>query len=170
MRIRGYVHKYGDKIDTDVIIPGVYLKEHDPKQLAKHAMEGIDPDFVRRVREGDVIVAGRSFGVGSSREHAVYALRYAGIRAILAKSFSRIFYRNCINTGLIVPIEIDDDVYRSLETGDLVELYVEEGRLRVESKGLELKINPPSRIVVEIIRRGGLLNIDPEELKRIASQ
>ena len=108
----GNVIKYEqDNIDTDVIIPGTYLKIHDYNELAAHAMEGIDPDFPSKVKEGDFIVAGKNFGCGSSREHAPIALSTCGIKAVIATSFARIFYRNSVDGAFLLPIEVDDETY-----------------------------------------------------------
>ena len=111
----GNVIKYEqDNIDTDVIIPGTYLKIHDYNELATHAMEGIDPDFPSKVKEGDFIVAGKNFGCGSSREHAPIALSTCGIKAVIATSFARIFYRNSVDGAFLLPIEIDDATYQKI--------------------------------------------------------
>lgn len=154
--LRGRAHKYGDNVDTDSIIPGRFLKEMDPKKLAEHAMEGIDPDFVKKVRPGDFIVAGKNFGCGSSREHAPIALRYAGIKAILAKSFARIFYRNAIDGGHLIPIEIDDNVYEKLSDGDEIEVDVSKGTIRNLTKDEVYSIRPIPELVMKIIRAGGI--------------
>src|SRR5437016_6123971 len=117
--LKGRVHKYDrDNIDTDVIIPGPYLKIHDHKELAKHAMEGLDPKFSEKVSAGDFMITGSNFGCGSSREHAPIALFQAGIKAILAPSFARIFYRNAVDGGYMLPIEIDKETVRKVSDGD----------------------------------------------------
>src|ERR671935_1238109 len=117
--LKGKVHKYDRKnIDTDVIIPGPYLKIHDHKELAKHAMEGIDPKFPEKVSQGDFLVTGNNFGCGSSREHAPIALSQTGIKAILAPSFARIFYRNAVDGGYLLPIEIDASTVKKISDGD----------------------------------------------------
>lgn len=154
--IKGRIHKYGDNIDTDAIIPGKFLKEMDPKVLAQHAMEGIDPDFVRKVREGDIIMAGRNFGCGSSREHAPLALRYAGIKAVLAISFARIFYRNAVNGGHLIPVEIDEHVYREIQDGASVELDLNEMVLKDLTSGKIYKLKPVPEMVLKILRAGGI--------------
>ncbi len=154
--LRGYVHKYGDNIDTDSIIPGRFLKEMDPKKLAEHAMEGIDPNFVKKVRPGDFVVAGKNFGCGSSREHAPIALRYAGIKAVLAKSFARIFYRNAIDGGHLIPIEIDDNVYEKLSDGDEIEVDILKGIIRNLTKSEAYTIRPIPELVMKIIKAGGI--------------
>jgi len=127
--IRGKAWIYGDDIDTDVIIPGKYLRTKDPRLWAEHAMEGCDPEFARLVEPGDVIVAGRNFGCGSSREQAPLALKGVGVAAVVARSFARIFYRNAINVGLAL-IEADVDCRK----GDIVEVDLGEGRVMVEGR------------------------------------
>jgi 3-isopropylmalate/(R)-2-methylmalate dehydratase small subunit len=154
--LRGRIHKYGDNVDTDSIIPGRFLKEMDPKKLAEHAMEGIDPNFVKKVKPGDFVVAGRNFGCGSSREHAPIALRYAGIKAVLAKSFARIFYRNAIDGGHLIPIEIDDSVYEKLSDGDEIEVDVSKGIIRNLTKNEFYNIRPIPELVMKIIKAGGI--------------
>ena len=107
MTLKGTVHKYNrDNIDTDVILPGPYLKIHDHDELSKHAMEGIDTDFSKKVSKGDFLLAGNNFGCGSSREHAPIALSHSGISAVIAPSFARIFYRNCVDGGYLLPLEV----------------------------------------------------------------
>ena len=128
--IRGIVHKYDkSNIDTDVIIPGPYLKIHDHKELAKHAMEGIDPKFNEKVSQGDFLVCGNNFGCGSSREHAPIALSYVGIKAILAPSFARIFYRNSVDGGYLLPIEIDDSTLKRICDKDELEIDLEKNKI-----------------------------------------
>jgi len=124
--LKGNVIKYEkDNIDTDVILPGTYLKLHDYNELAKHAMEGLDPNFHSKVKAGDFIVAGRNFGCGSSREHAPIALSHSGIKAILALSFARIFYRNAVDGAFLLPIEIDEKSYNRISDGDELEINIE---------------------------------------------
>lgn len=154
--LRGRVHKYGDNVDTDAIIPGRFLKEMDPKKLAEHAMEGIDPNFVKKVKPGDFIVAGKNFGCGSSREHAPIALRYSGIKAVLAKSFARIFYRNAVDGGHLIPIEIDNNVYERLSDGDEIEIDISKGIIRNLTKGEVYNIRPIPELVMKIIKAGGI--------------
>ncbi|MDW8076419.1 MAG: 3-isopropylmalate dehydratase small subunit [Nitrososphaerota archaeon] len=154
--MRGRVHKYGDNVDTDAIIPGRFLKEMDPKKLAEHAMEGIDPNFVKKVKPGDFIVAGKNFGCGSSREHAPIALRYSGIKAVLAKSFARIFYRNAVDGGHLIPIEIDNNVYERLSDGDEIEIDISKGIIRNLTKGEVYNIRPIPELVMKIIKAGGI--------------
>ena len=119
----GNVIKYEqDNIDTDVIIPGTYLKIHDYNELATHAMEGLDPDFPSKVKDGDFIVAGKNFGCGSSREHAPIALSTCGIKAVIATSFARIFYRNSVDGAFLLPIEVDDETYQKISNSDQLEI------------------------------------------------
>src|SRR3972149_3355792 len=139
--LRGKAHKYGANVDTDVIIPGVFLKETDPKKLAQHAMEGIDPEFPKRVRPGDFVVAGRNFGCGSSREHAPIALKHCGVRAVLAPSFARIFYRNAVDGGHLLPVEIDDDTYHRIQPMDDLEIDLTTGRVTNLTRGETYGIN-----------------------------
>jgi len=150
------VHKYGADIDTDVILPGEFLKETDPVKLASHAMEGIDPDFVKRVRKGDFIVAGRNFGIGSSREHAPLALRYAGIVAVLAPSFARIFYRNSINGAHLLPIEVSQDVVDQIQNGDELEIVLSSGVLKNRTRNQIYVMKPFPSLIKQIIDAGGL--------------
>jgi len=155
MRVRGFAIKLGDDIDTDVILPGKYLVLTDPNELAKHALEGLDPSFPKRLRIGTIIIAGKNFGCGSSREHAPIALKYAGVRAIIAKSFARIFYRNAINVGL--PIAECRNIYDITENGDIIELDIEKGIVRNITKNAEFNIPRPPELVLNILRCGGLV-------------
>ncbi|HEX5519794.1 MAG TPA: 3-isopropylmalate dehydratase small subunit [Candidatus Nitrosocosmicus sp.] len=156
----GRVHKYNRaNIDTDVIIPGQYLKIHDHDELAKHAMEGIDPDFKRKISEGDFLLVGQNFGCGSSREHAPIALSKSGIRAILSPSFARIFYRNAIDGGYLLPIEVDDNVLEQIDDEDKLEIDLENNVIRDVTKNDTIyKIKPFSKIISEIVKSGGLFN------------
>jgi 3-isopropylmalate/(R)-2-methylmalate dehydratase small subunit len=155
MQFRGKVWKFGDDVDTDVIIPARYLLTHDPKELAEHVMEDIDPTFAGQVEEGDIIVAGKNFGCGSSREHAPIAIKGAGVSVVLAKSYARIFYRNAINIGLPIvecPEAIDD-----AETGDILEVDTDEGVVINTRTGKSYDATQHSPYVQEIIRQGGLM-------------
>lgn len=159
MLLRGNVHKYNrPNIDTDVIIPGPYLKIHDHDELAKHAMEGIDVDFTKKVSSGDFLLVGHNFGCGSSREHAPIALSKTGIKAILAPSFARIFYRNSIDGGYLLPIEIDEDVLDKIDNNDLIEISLEDNQITNLTKNENYKIKPFSKIISGIIEAGGLFN------------
>ena len=155
MTFEGSAHVYGDNVDTDVIIPARYLTSTEPEELAKHAMEDLDPDFVGRVKPGDVIVAGRNFGSGSSREHAPLAIKGAGISCIVASSFARIFYRNAINVGL--PIVVCPGASDDAETGDAVRVHLEDGVVENMTRGTTLHASPLPPFMKEILDAGGLM-------------
>ena len=155
MIIEGKVWKFGDNIDTDIIIPARYLNTSDPKELAKHCMEGIRPDFAQVVREGDIIVAGRNFGCGSSREHAPIAIKAAGIKAVVAKSFARIFYRNAFNIGL--PIVEAEEVIDTTKEGDMLKIDLDKGEIVNLTQNLTFKIQPLPDFMKELIADGGLI-------------
>lgn len=152
--LRGKVHKLGDDINTDYIISGRYkFKTLDIKVLSQHLFEDIDPDFYRKISPGDFIVAGENFGCGSSREQAPLVIKYAGIGAVLAKSFARIFYRNAINTGLpIITTETE-----MIEEGDILEIDLGKGKINIEKKGILLPIKPFPPPILKIIQAGGLV-------------
>ena len=153
----GNVIKYEqDNIDTDVIIPGTYLKIHDYNELATHAMEGLDPDFPSKVKNGDFIVAGKNFGCGSSREHAPIALSTCGIKAVIATSFARIFYRNSVDGAFLLPIEIDDETYRKISNSDQLEINIEKNEIKNITKNEIYSMKPFSEIIAKIISAGGL--------------
>ena len=133
MKAYGKVHKYGDNVDTDVIIPARYLNSSDPKELAAKCMIDIDADFVNRVKEGDILVANKNFGCGSSREHAPIAIKASGISCVIAETFARIFYRNSINIGL--PIIECPEAARNIEAGDQIEVDFDEGMIYNRTKG-----------------------------------
>lgn len=155
--MKGNVIKYErDNIDTDVIIPGPYLKIHDYIELSKHAMEGIDPDFHSKVNDGDFIVAGKNFGCGSSREHAPIALSTCGIKAVLAVSFARIFYRNSVDGAFLLPIEIDEKTYKSISNDDKLEINLERNEIVNLSNNAIYSMKPFSEIIGKIISAGGL--------------
>jgi len=154
--MRGRAHVFGrSHINTDEIIPARYLNTDDEKELARHAMEDIDPDFVRNVRPGDMIVAGSDFGCGSSREHAVWALRGAGVSCVVAESFARIFYRNAVNNGF--PAVECRGISEAVDTGDELEVHLREGTIRNLTKGSEISFIPLPDFVMEIAGAGGLL-------------
>ena len=160
--MKGDVIKYQrDNIDTDVIIPGPYLKIHDYNELAKHAMEGLDKDFHSKVKEGDFIVTGRNFGCGSSREHAPIALAYSGIKAVLALSFARIFYRNAVDGAFLLPIEIDENTYNNISNGDSLEINISKNEIKNLTKNQTYKMKPFSELIGKIITAGGLFNYKP---------
>ena len=149
------VWKYGDNVNTDVIFPGkyTYTVSHDPDELAKHALEDLDPDFANRVKPGDVIVAGRNWGNGSSREQAVTCLVHSGIRAVIANSFARIYYRNAINNGLLVII--CPDIVPLASTGDILELDLEQSELHWNEQSFAIPSFPAE--VQEILDAGGII-------------
>lgn len=156
MKVCGTVHKYGDNVDTDVIIPARYLNTADHKELAAHCMEDIDIDFVTNVKEGDIMVAEQNFGCGSSREHAPIAIKASGISCVIASTFARIFYRNAINIGL--PIIECDEAAKSISKGDEVEIDFETGIITNKTKNETYKGQPFPDFIMEIINAGGLLN------------
>ena len=151
----GKAYKYGDNVDTDVIIPARYLNDSDPEELAKHAMEDIDADFARTVRPGDVIVAGSNFGSGSSREHAPLALKAAGVAAVIAPSFARIFYRNSFNIGF--PILESEEAARAIDAGDEIKIDFSTGAIVNETKGEAYKSEPLPEFMAKLIESGGLV-------------
>lgn len=155
MKVTGTVHKYGDNVDTDVIIPARYLNTADHKELASHCMEDIDKDFVKNVKEGDIIVATENFGCGSSREHAPIAIKASGISCIIATTFARIFYRNAINTAL--PILECKEASERIENGDKVEVNFDTGVITNLTKNETYKAQPFPQFMKDIINAGGLL-------------
>lgn len=156
MKAQGTVHKYGNNIDTDVIIPARYLNTANHKELAAHCMEDIDKEFVNKVKAGDIMVGGANFGCGSSREHAPIAIKESGISCVIAKTFARIFYRNAINIGL--PILECPDASEGIEAGDEVVIDFDSGIIENKTKGESYKAQPFPEFIKEIIRKGGLLN------------
>ena len=156
MKAHGSVHKYGDNVDTDVIIPARYLNSSDPAELAKNCMEDIDPDFVNRVKSGDIMVANKNFGCGSSREHAPIAIKASGISCVIAETFARIFYRNAINIGL--PIIECEAAAKEIEANDEVEIDFDTGMIYDLTKGTEYKGQAFPPFMQEIITSGGLIN------------
>ena len=160
--MKGNVIKYDkDNIDTDVIIPGTYLKIHDYAELATHAMEGLDPDFHKKVKEGDFILAGKNFGCGSSREHAPIALAHSGIKAVLALSFARIFYRNAVDGAFLLPIEINEDSYKDISNGDELEINIDKNEITNLTKNKNYQMKPFSEIIGKIIAAGGIFKFQP---------
>ena len=153
---KGIVFKYGDNVDTDVIIPARYLNSSDPPELAAHCMEDIDKDFIKNVKAGDLIVADKNFGCGSSREHAPIAIKAAGVSCVIAETFARIFYRNAINIGL--PIIECPEASRGIEAGDEVEVDFDSGRIRNLTKGTEFKGQAFPEFMQKIIDAQGLVN------------
>ena len=145
-----------DHINTDEIIPARYLNTDDQAELAKHCLEDLDPDFVNKVKPGDIVIAGEDFGCGSSREHAVWAIRGAGIQTVIAKSFARIFYRNAINGGFYI-IE-SPDAAEKISDGDELEIDYKAGLIKNKTSGISIKFNPLPDFARQIVQDGGLLN------------
>jgi len=158
--ISGKVWCFGDNIDTDLIIAARYLNTSDPKELAKHVMEDADPAFVSKINAGDIIVAGENFGCGSSREHAPIALKAAGISAIVAKSFARIFYRNAFNTGLPI-FELSET--GEIKEADTISILMESGEIKNGAKTYKFTPIPP--FMQELLDAGGLMNYAKKEMK-----
>jgi 3-isopropylmalate/(R)-2-methylmalate dehydratase small subunit len=156
MKAEGKVFKFGSNVDTDVIIPARYLNVPDPSELAKHCMEDIDKEFVNKVSEGDIIVADKNFGCGSSREHAPIAIKAAGVSCVIAETFARIFYRNAINIGL--PIIECPEAAKGIEEGDKVEVDFDSGKIYNKTKGTEFQGQAFPEFMQNIISNGGLIN------------
>lgn len=156
MNAKGTVFKYGDNVDTDVIIPARYLNSSDPKELATHCMEDIDKEFVTRVKAGDIIVASKNFGCGSSREHAPIAIKANGVSCVIAETFARIFYRNAINIGL--PIMECPEAAKAINAGDTVSVNFDTGEITDETTGQTFKGQPFPEFMQKIINSEGLLN------------
>ena len=156
MNARGSVHRYGNNIDTDVIIPARYLNTSDHKELASHCMEDIDKDFTKKVKDGDIMVGGANFGCGSSREHAPIAIKKSGISCVIAKTFARIFFRNSINIGLAI-LECPE-ASDKIESGDDVEIDFDTGIITNHTKNEKYKAEPFPDFVKEIIKADGLMN------------
>ena len=157
MDAKGLVHKYGDNVDTDVIIPARHLNTQDHKELASHCMEDIDKEFVNKVKEGDIMVAGDNFGCGSSREHAPIAIKASGISCVIATTFARIFYRNSINIGL--PILECKEASEKIEAGDEVSVDFNTGVITNVTKGETYQALPFPEFIKDIMAKGGLMNI-----------
>ncbi len=155
MNAKGTVIKYGDNIDTDVIIPARYLNTSLPEELAKHCMEDIDKDFVNRVNSGDIMVGGANFGCGSSREHAPIAIKASGISCVIAESFARIFFRNALNIGL--PILECPEAAKDIDNGDIVSINFDTGVITNETKGKEYQAAAFPQFMQELINAGGLV-------------
>ncbi len=156
MQAKGSVFKYGDNVDTDVIIPARYLNIQDQAELASHCMEDIDQDFVKKVKKGDIIVADKNFGCGSSREHAPIAIKVAGVSCVIAETFARIFYRNAINIGL--PIIECPEAAKNIKAGDEVEVDFDSGWITDVTTGKKFKGQPFPEFMQRIIKAEGLVN------------
>jgi 3-isopropylmalate dehydratase small subunit len=162
MKLRGKAHKFGNNIDTDIIIPAVYLDTTDPKELAAHCMEGMVKDFAVKVKAGDVIVAVANFGCGSSREHAPVAIKAAGISCVIAASFARIFFRNAINIGL--PVMVCPEASTEIQEGDEIEIDLNQGQIKNLTKGASYRAAAFPPFLQEIITAGGLIEYTKHKL------
>ncbi len=160
--LKGKVHKYSADVNTDVIIPARYLSLSEPAELAKHCMEDIDQDFLKRVQPGDIIMATTNFGCGSSREHAPLAIRASGISCIIAKNFARIFFRNAVNTGL--PLLECDEAVAQTEAGDILEVDLSSGQIKNLTNGLTFTAKPYPDFMAELISVGGLIEYTKKRL------
>ena len=163
MIIRGKTWKFGDDIDTDAIIPARYLNTSDPAELAKHCMEDADKDFPNKVGRGDIIVAGKNFGCGSSREHAPLAIKTAGVSCVIAKDFARIFYRNSFNIGL--PIFESAEASKNIDQGNEVEIDADNGVIKNITKNETYKVKPIPPFMQELVEAGGLINYGKSKFK-----
>ena len=166
MQIKGCAWKFGDDVDTDQIIPASYLSQTDARALGEHCMEGLDPDFARSVTPGDIIVAGENFGCGSSREHAPRSILGAGVSAVVAVNFARIFYRNAVNTGL--PILESEEAAAAIKAGDRLVLDLEKGLIKNETAGDEYLSEPFPEFMRNIIAAGGLMPYVSKKFKESA--
>ena len=167
--VKGTVHRYGDNVDTDVIIPARHLNTANHKELAAHCMEDIDAEFTKKVKEGDIMVGGFNFGCGSSREHAPIAIKESGISVVIAKTFARIFYRNAINIGL--PILESEEAVNGIDAGDEVSVNFDTGEIQNLTKGTSYQTTPFPAFIQNIIASGGLLaSIQKEKPKESGEQ
>lgn len=164
MQYKGIVHKVGDHIDTDAIIPARFLVTSDAKKLGENCMAGLEPDWVKRVSAGDIMVAGRNFGCGSSREHAPIAILGAGMSVVIAHSFARIFYRNAFNMGLLL-LEVGDDIDK-INDGDLLEIDSASGRIVNKTNGSEITCPPLPASMSAILSKGGLVGYVKDRLAK----
>ena len=156
MKLTGKVYKFGSNVDTDAIIPARYLNTFDPQELAQHCMEDADPEFPKKVKSGDIIVADKNFGCGSSREHAPIAIKGAGVSCVVASSFARIFYRNAINIGL--PILESSQAVENIQEGDTIEVDLETGKIKNLRTGEVYQATPFPAFMQGIMAEGGLIN------------
>ncbi len=161
--LKGSAWKFGSDIDTDAIIPARYLNTSDPAELAKHCMEDADKDFAKKIKKGDIIVADKNFGCGSSREHAPISIKACGISSVIAKSFARIFYRNAFNIGL--PILESKEASEKIKQGDEIEVDIEKGIIRNLTKKEDYKVNPIPAFMQELINAGGLMEWVKKKVK-----
>ena len=165
MKITGKVWKFGDDIDTDLIIPARYLNTSDPGELAEHCMEDLDPDFARRVEASDIIVGGKNFGCGSSREHAPIAIKAAGVSCVIARGFARIFYRNAFNMGL--PI-LECEHVEEIQTGSRLSVDFDTGEIVLLDTGASFSTRPIPPFMQELVQSGGLMKYIEKRMKREA--
>jgi len=162
-KFSGRAWKYGDNVNTDVIFPGKYTyQKMEPEEMAKHALEDLDPGFVSKVKEGDIIVAGKNFGMGSSREQAAIAIKYSGIKVIIAKSFARIYFRNAINAGM--PAIKSSEAVDAIENGDEITIDMKNGK--IITKNNEFKFPTYPKTVMEILENNGLINFIKNKIKK----
>jgi len=161
--LKGKVHKYGANVDTDAIIPARYLNVSEPSELAKHCMEDIDMDFVKKVKPGDIVMATTNFGCGSSREHAPIAIKASGVSCIIAESFARIFFRNAINIGL--PLLESAGAVAGTDDGDELEVDLSKGEIRNTTKGKTFKAEPYPEFMRQIIASGGLVEYTKKKIE-----
>lgn len=162
MLLKGKVFKYGANVDTDAIIPARYLNMHEPHELAAHCMEDIDADFIKNVKQGDIIAADANFGCGSSREHAPMSIKASGISCVIAKSFARIFFRNAINIGL--PLLECEEAETHINPGDTVEVDLEKGKVTNITTGKSFHAKPYPEFMMEIVDAGGLVEYTKKKL------
>jgi len=164
MKVSAPVVKFGNNVDTDVILPGKYLILMDPKDLAKHALEGLDPTFPEKAKNGVIVVGGKNFGCGSSREQAPLALKYSGVKCVVAESFARIFFRNAINIGL--PVVECKGIWEAVDNGDELTVDFDKGEVRNTSKGKTLRTTKLPDFILEILSDGGLIENLQRRLKK----
>jgi 3-isopropylmalate/(R)-2-methylmalate dehydratase small subunit len=164
MKVTGPIIKFGNNVDTDVILPGKYLILMDPKDLAKHAFEGLDPAFPEKAKKGVIVVGGKNFGCGSSREQAPLALKYSGVKCVVAESFARIFFRNAINIGL--PVVECEGIWEAIENGDELAVDFDKGEVRNASKGKTLRATKLPAFILEILSDGGLIENLQRRMKK----
>src|SRR3989337_1499954 len=164
MKVTGTAIKFGNNGETDVILPGKYLVLMDPKDLAKHALEGLDPAFPEKAKKGVIVVGGKNFGCGSSREQAPLALKYSGVRCVVAESFARIFFRNAINIGL--PVVECKGISEAVENGDELAVDFDKGKVRNTLKGKTLKATKLPAFILEILSDGGLIENLQRRIKK----
>jgi len=156
VRLKGKVHKFGDDVNTDEIIPAKYLVTTDPKELAKHCLEGRSKNFAKKVKPGDIVVAGKNFGCGSSREHAPLAIKGCGVSCVIASSFARIFFRNCINMGL--PILESEKAAKEAKQNDILKIDLSKGEIKNITKKRAYRVQPFPKFLQRIISSNGLMN------------